>query len=58
LQSPMDDSTYNNWLKIKSMFEKSGNLDNMYYHRACQIVKTRIDPLSNYLEMKNDESSK
>jgi hypothetical protein len=54
----MDDSTYNNWLKIKSMFEKSGNLDNMYYHRACQIVKTRIDPLSNYLEMKNDESSK
>jgi hypothetical protein len=50
----MDDSTYNNWLKVKTTFEKSGNMNNMYYRRACEIVKTRIDPLANFLEMKND----
>ena len=38
----MDDHTYNNWVKIKETFEASGNLDNMFYKRACEIVKTQI----------------
>ena len=53
----MDDPTYNNWLKVKITFEQSGNTDNMYYRRACEIVRTRIDPLANFLGMKNDEVS-
>jgi hypothetical protein len=50
----MDQRTYENWVKIKATFEQSGNTDNMFYYRACEIVKTKIDPLANFLEMKND----
>jgi len=50
----MDQRTYENWVKIKATFEESGNTDNMFYYRACEIVKTRRDPLANFLEMKND----
>lgn len=49
----MDDHTYNNWVKIKQTFEESGNTDNMFYKRACEIIKTKKDPLSNYLNGKN-----
>lgn len=45
----MDNHTYNNWLKIKETFEKSGNTDNMFYKRACQIAKTGKDPLEKFL---------
>jgi hypothetical protein len=45
----MDQHTYNNWVKIKETFEKSGNTNNMFYTRAVEIVKTRRDPLSKYL---------
>lgn len=48
----MDQHTYNNWVKIKETFEKSGNTDNMFYKRACEITKTKVDPLSKYLEGK------
>lgn len=41
----MDDHTYQNWVKIKETFEESGNTDNMFYKRACEIVKTKRDPL-------------
>lgn len=41
----MDDHTYSNWVKIKKTFEESGNTDNMFYKRACEIVKTKRDPL-------------
>ena len=37
----MDDHTYNNWVKIKQTFEESGNIDNMFYKRACEIIKTK-----------------
>lgn len=45
----MDQHTYNNWVKIKETFEKSGNTNNMFYIRACAIIKTKIDPLEKYL---------
>jgi len=45
----MDQHTYNNWVKIKETFEASGNLNNMFYRRACEIVKTKRDPLEKYL---------
>ena len=45
----MDQHTYNNWVKIKQTFEESGNIDNMFYKRACEIIKTKKDPLSKYL---------
>lgn len=49
----MDDHTYQNWVKIKETFESSGNTNNMFYRRACEIVKTKKDPLENYLNGKN-----
>jgi hypothetical protein len=36
-------------VKIKATFEESGNMENMFYKRACEIVKTRKDPLSKFL---------
>ena len=45
----MDQHTYENWLKIKATFEESGNTDNMFYKRACEIAKTRKDPLAKFL---------
>jgi hypothetical protein len=48
----MDDHTFANWVKIKETFEKSGNTNNMFYQRACEIVKTKRDPLEKYLNGK------
>jgi len=45
----MDDRTYGNWVKIKLMFENSGNTENMFYKRACEIVRCKVDPLAAYL---------
>ena len=45
----MDDHTYQNWVKIKTTFEASGNTDNMFYKRAVEIVKTKRDPLAKFL---------
>jgi len=45
----MDQRTYDNWVKIKVTFEESGNTDNMFYKRACEIVKTKEDPLAKFL---------
>lgn len=42
----MDEHTYNNWVRIKQTFESSGNTNNMFYRRAVEIVKTKVDPLS------------
>lgn len=44
----MDDNTYSNWVKIKETFEESGNTNNMYYRRACEIVNTRKDPMDKF----------
>jgi hypothetical protein len=45
----MDQRTYDNWVKIKATFETSGNTDNMFYKRACEIVRTKVDPLAKFL---------
>jgi len=50
----MDSHTYQNWVKIKETFEKSGNTGNMFYRRACEIVNTKKDPLAKYLGDKDD----
>ena len=54
----MDQHTYNNWVRIKETFESSGNTDNMFYKRACAIVKTGKDPLSKMLGENNDATSR
>jgi hypothetical protein len=41
----MDSHTYDNWVKIKETFEKSGNTNNKFYTRAVEIVRTKRDPL-------------
>ena len=48
----MDDHTFANWVKIKETFEKSGNTNNMFYTRACEIIKSKRDPLEKYLNGK------
>lgn len=45
----MDQHTYDNWIRIKEIFEKSGNTNNMFYRRACEIIKSKKDPLAKYL---------
>ena len=50
----MDQRTYDNWVKIKQTFEASGNTDNMFYIRSCEIVKTKRDPLAKYLGDANE----
>ena len=49
----MDQHTRNNWIKIKETFEKSGNIDNMFYKRACEIVKSGVDPMEKFLNSKH-----
>ena len=43
-------------MKIKAVFEESGNTNNMFYKRACAIVVTRKDPAAKFLgdESKNE----
>jgi hypothetical protein len=48
----MDQRTYDNWVKVKETFEKSGNTNNMFYKRACAIIKTGVDPMDRFF--KND----
>ncbi len=55
LKKQMDQHTYDNWVRIKETFEKSGNTDNMFYKRACVIIKTGKDPLEKILGDKKNE---
>lgn len=50
----MDKHTYENWVKIKETFEKSGNTENMFYKRACEVVKTGRDPMEKFFEWNHD----
>jgi hypothetical protein len=50
----MDQHTHDNWVRIKKAFESSGNTNNMFYHRACEIVRTGKDPLHHYLKLNNE----
>jgi len=44
----MDKGNIKNWIKIKETFEKSGNINNMFYRRACEIIKTKKDPMDKF----------
>jgi hypothetical protein len=44
----MDDNTFANWIKIKETFEKSGNTNNMFYKRACEVIRTKKDPMDKF----------
>lgn len=48
----MDQHTYENWVRIKETMEASGNMNNMFYKRACEIIKTKVDPLDNFFKSK------
>lgn len=48
----MDQHTYDNWVKIKKTMEESGNTNNMFYTRACEIAKSRKDPLEKFWNQK------
>jgi hypothetical protein len=50
----MDQHTYDNWVKIKETFEKSGNTNNQFYKRACAIIKTGVDPMESFFKGKHD----
>jgi hypothetical protein len=50
----MDSYTYNNWVKIKETFEKSGNTNNMFYKRACAVIKTGTDPMEKFFKEGHD----
>tara|TARA_B110000003_G_C16149171_1_gene338951 strand:+ start:146 stop:286 length:141 start_codon:yes stop_codon:yes gene_type:complete len=41
----MDKEEKANWQRIKDVMEEKGTTDNMFYKRACAIVKTGVDPL-------------
>jgi hypothetical protein len=49
----MDNHTLQNWIKIKETFEKSGNTNNMFYKRACAIIKTGVDPMDSFFKNGN-----
>jgi len=48
----MDDRTRENWQKIKNTMEASGNTNNIFYKRACEIIRTGKDPLENMFPSK------
>ena len=49
----MDDHTRENWKKMKNSMEKSGNTNNMFYKRACEIVSTGIDSIGKNWDKEN-----
>ena len=40
----MDDSTRENWAKVKAALEKAGKTDCDFYRRAVAVVTTGRDP--------------
>ena len=46
-----------NWVRIKEMFDESGNTDNFYYKRACAIVGGQPDPMKNLGNDTQDEGT-
>ena len=51
----MNHDPLENWRKIKVSFEESGNTDNIFYLRACAIVKGESDPMEDFLNDVSDE---
>ena len=55
----MHPDEYENWVRIKKVFEENGTTDSMFYQRACKIVNGEKDPLGEYLSVgkPSDEQS-
>ncbi len=51
----MDRYTYENWVRIKTSLEESGNTENFYYKRACAIVRGMPDPMDNLKNVSQDD---
>ena len=45
----MHPDTYANWVKIKEVFEETGNTENFFYKRACAIVGGGPDTLDSMM---------
>ena len=51
----MDKYTYENWVRVKTTFEESGNTDNLFYQKEISICTPRAivgggpDPLDKML---------
>lgn len=50
----MDKTSFENWVRVKESLEESGSTDNLYYRRACAIVRGEPDPLD--AKLNPDES--
>ena len=53
----MDPHTYDNWMRIKKVFEEKGTTDNYFYIRACAIVEGKPDPMNNKFVPNDDEKN-
>jgi len=53
----MDKHTYDNWVKVKEAFEESGNTENFFYKRACNIVGGGSDPLDDMIGPQNGSTT-
>jgi hypothetical protein len=51
----MDNQTRENWKRIKDVIKESGNNNNMYYKRSCEILRTGANSMEKVL--KNERSS-
>ena len=54
----MDEHTYNNWVKVKEIFESSGNTNNFFYQRACAIIGGAPDPIDKMIKQDNGTSNR
>ena len=46
-----------NWVRIKEMFDESGDTDNFYYKRACAIVEGKPAPMKNLNNGAQDDTT-
>ena len=53
----MDNTSFENWVKVKKALEESGNTENFYYKRACAIVSGAPDPMENISYVAQDGSN-
>jgi len=52
----MDQTSYDNWVRVKESMEESGNTENFYYKRACAIIGGGGDPMDNLNDSQNDRT--
>jgi len=53
----MDNTSFENWVRVKEALEESRNTENFYYRRACAIVSRAPDPMENLSNVAQDGSN-